>query len=523
MSIFKCKMCGGDLRLEPEAGIAVCEYCGTRQTLSRSADGRDNALFERAGEYRRSNDFDKAAALYEQLLNQRSDDAELYWLLVLCRYGIEYVEDPADHRRVPTVNRTQFVSILEDRDYRAALQYATPAQRWLYEAEARQIDRIQRSILAISQREEPFDVFICYKETDAQGRRTMDSVLAMELYKELTRDGVKTFFSRITLQDKLGVAYEPYIFAALHSARVMVVIGTRAEHFAAVWVKNEWNRYLALIRSGEKKVLIPAYRDMDPYLLPEEFRYLQAQDLSQVGAIQDLAFGVEKLLRTTRPAPMTAERESAAAAAPQPQGQSFVVGGLLERAFLFLEDGQWDSADEYCEKVLDAEPKNARAYVGKLLAQQHLRAAQELADLPQTFEDNDLCRKAMRFGDAALQAELVGYNDAIRTRQENERLENLYAAVDEAAAAAKTEEDFRAAAQRFAELGDYRDAAQRSAQCIEQAEALRQDAIYNAALRLMAGKTIPAYEKAIQQFALIPDWRDTAEQLDACRRGIRAI
>lgn len=26
---------------------------------------------------------------------------------------------------------------------------------------------------------------------------------------------------------------------------------------------------------------------------------------------------------------------------------------LLERAFLFLEDGVWEKADEYCEKVLD--------------------------------------------------------------------------------------------------------------------------------------------------------------------------
>lgn len=522
MSIFKCKMCGGDLRLEPEAGIAVCEYCGTRQTLPRDGDSRSGDLFSRAGDYRRSNEFDKAAALYEQLLSQRSDDAELYWLLVLCRYGIEYVEDPTDHRRVPTVNRTQFVSILEDKDYRSALRYATPAQRRLYETEAREIDRIQRSILAISQREEPFDVFICYKETDDQGRRTMDSVLAMELYKELTRDGVKAFFSRITLQDKLGVAYEPYIFAALHSAKVMVVIGTRAEHFAAVWVKNEWGRYLALIRSGEKKILIPAYRDMDPYLLPEEFRYLQAQDLSQVGAIQDLAFGVEKLLRTTRPA--TIEQQEAAPAAPaQPQTQGSAVGGLLERAFLFLEDGQWDSADEYCEKVLDAEPKNARAYIGKLLAQQHLHGAKELADLPQPFEDNDFYRKAMRFGDESVRAELTGYNDAIRTRQENERLEKLYAAVDEAAAAAKSEADFKAAAQRFADLGSFKDAAQRSAQCLEQAEACRKDIIYNGAVRQMAGKTVVAYEKAIQQFELIPDWRDTAELIEACRRGIRDI
>ena len=98
------------------------------------------------------------------------------------------------------------------------------------------------------------------------------------------------------MEDKLGTAYEPYIFAALHSARIMVVLGTRPENFQAVWVKNEWSRYLSLIRYGEKKVLIPAYRDMDPYDLPKEFSHLQALDMSRLGFMQDLLRGVRKIL-----------------------------------------------------------------------------------------------------------------------------------------------------------------------------------------------------------------------------------
>ena len=75
----------------------------------------------------------------------------------------------------------------------------------------------------------------------------------------------------------------------------MVVIGTKPEYFNAVWVKNEWSRYLALIRNGAKKVLIPAYRDMDPYDLPEEFSHLQAQDMSKLGFMQDLIIGIRKI------------------------------------------------------------------------------------------------------------------------------------------------------------------------------------------------------------------------------------
>lgn len=282
MSIFKCKMCGGELHINPGESVAVCEYCGTTQTLPKLDDDRRANLYDRANHFRRNNDFDKAAGIYEQILNEDKTDAEAYWSLVLCRYGIEYVEDPATHKRVPTVNRAQYTSIFDDEDYKAAIQYADAAQRVVYEAEAKAINEIQKGILEISQKEEPFDVFICYKETDANGRRTPDSVLATDLYHQLTQEGFKVFFSRITLEDKLGTAYEPYIFAALNSAKVMVVLGTKPEYFNAVWVKNEWSRYLALIRGGAKKVLIPAYRDMDPYDLPEEFSHLQAQEMAEL-------------------------------------------------------------------------------------------------------------------------------------------------------------------------------------------------------------------------------------------------
>ena len=48
---------------------------------------------------------------------------------------------------------------------------------------------------------------------------------------------------------------------------------------------------------------------------------------------------------------------------------SVELQSLLKRAYMFLEDGEWNSANEYCEKVLDIDPKNVQAYLCKLLAQ----------------------------------------------------------------------------------------------------------------------------------------------------------
>ena len=166
MAMFKCKMCGGDLDIQNNESVAECQYCGTRQTLPKLTDERRANLYDRANHYRRNDEFDKALSIYETILNEDKTDAEAYWSIVLCRYGVEYVEDPESHKQIPTVNRAQFTSICMDEDYKAALQYADSYQKELYEAEAKQIDQIQQGILNISQAEEPFDVFICYKETD---------------------------------------------------------------------------------------------------------------------------------------------------------------------------------------------------------------------------------------------------------------------------------------------------------------------------------------------------------------------
>lgn len=296
MLFLKCKMCGGDLEVNEKMTVGICSSCGTQQTLPRISGERRANLYDRANHFRRAGEFDKAEAVYEQILSEDTTDAEAYWSLVLCEYGVEYVEDPKTHNMVPTCSRTQYTSIYANENYKRSLEYADASAKIIYQAQASLIDEIQKGILAVSANEPPFDVFICYKETDENGKRTPDSVLAQDLYYQLTQEGFRVFFARITLEEKLGSAYEPYIFAALNSSKVMVVIGTKPEHFNAPWVRNEWFRYLKLIKSGAKKTLIPAYKDMDAYDLPEEFSNLQAQDMSRLGFMQDLIRGIKKII-----------------------------------------------------------------------------------------------------------------------------------------------------------------------------------------------------------------------------------
>lgn len=507
MAVFKCKMCGGSLEIIAGTSVVQCEYCGTKQTLPRLSDERIANLYDRANHFRRNNDYDKALSIYEQILSEDRSDSEAYWSIVLCRYGIEYVEDPATRRRIPTVNRAQYTSIFLDEDYKSAILYADDAQKAIYEQEAKRIDDIQKGILEVSQSEEPFDVFICYKETDNNGRRTVDSVLATDLYSELTREGYKVFFSRITLEDKLGQEYEPIIFAALNSAKVMVVLGTKPEHFNAVWVKNEWSRYLSLIRNGAKNVLIPAYKDMDPYDLPEEFSHLQAQDMSKLGFMQDLIRGIKKILSAGK----TEDKKE------HTTNGGTSIEATIDYALLLIEDGNTQKAQQLLEQVVSIAPKHPMIYVAKLLIECGVRKPEDLARLDNAFDHSPNYEKAVRFANPQLKATLEGYAEAVK--------KNSVTSIYDQAVSRMNEGDYTSAKSLFDTIPRYADAAQLSIVCAERIETAQKEAIYQESLRLMnqpASNRIASLERAISGFSSIRDYKDAAVQIDNCERLIYA-
>lgn len=415
--IIKCKMCGGDINFNPGDTYGTCEYCGSTSTIPQADDEGKLNRYNRANHFRRQCEFDKAVAAYEKLLEADDTDAEAHWGAVISRYGIEYVEDPTTKKMIPTCHRVQVASILADADYLAAVENAPDnASRDLYMQQAAEIAEIQKGILAISNNEKPYDVFICYKETDENGQRTHDSQWAQDVYYGLTEQGYKVFFSRITLEDKLGQQYEPYIFAALNSAKVMVVIGSKPEYFNAVWVKNEWSRYLALMAKDHKRLLIPCYRGMDPYDLPEELSNLQSQDMSKIGFMQDLLRGVKKVLDADKKEEQPKVVQQVVQASSAAGAASPGVSSLMDRTYLFMEDGDFDSAAEYLNRVLDIDPKYAPAYAAKVCVNFRIRKESDLANTTFQYDDNADWQKALRFANPQQKATYEGYAAKVKER-----------------------------------------------------------------------------------------------------------
>ena len=442
MVVLKCKMCGGTLDVKEGMTVCECEYCGSKQTIPTVDNEKKMKLFDRANRLRINCEFDKAGSVYESIIEEFPEEAEGYWGNLLCKYGIEYVDDPATGDKVPTCHRSSFESIMDDEDFEMVMENADPVARSVYREQAKQIEELRKGIMEVSSKEQPYDIFICYKETDENGDRTIDSVLAQDVYDALTGKGYRVFFSRISLEDKLGTEDEPYIFAALNSAKVMLAFGTSYDYYNAVWVKNEWSRFLRLMSKDKGKYLIPCYKDIDAYDIPKEFAKLQAQDMGKVGALQDLLRGIDKIFG----------KGEAQKSQGQPQViQQVVTGGanvesLLKRGYDALEDGAFDEAKEFFNDALNSNPESAEAYLGLFMAEIKSRdkTSAKSKFVNGNYTENRYWKRARQYAIEDIADELLSW--------ENERNSRLKREEEEAR---RIEEEAKCKkAEREAELAD---------------------------------------------------------------------
>lgn len=376
--LLKCKICG-DTEFTEIGELLQCRSC-----KHKTPKPKENAeLLERANNIRfETKSFDEAAALYEEIIRIMPDEAEAYWGRALCRYGIEYVKDN-DGKYLPTCHRTIEGSILDDADYKMAVLKAERGMAEYYMSEAGTIDEYQKKIKLIAAKEEPYDVFISFKATDDLGRPTEDSLLAQELYYYLTKNlGLKVFFSNITLRDKAGQEYEPIIYAALSSATVMLLVGTKPEYINATWVKNEWSRYAKMVvaarQKNKSKYIVTALKGMEPEQLPSVLATYQAVNLSELGAKEKLCSNIDSLIGDLR---IQSQKTPAAGVGIDANDMlSAEAANLCNLGFQQLTLRDFNKAGEYFQKAIEKKSDTALAHWGMLLSSQQVAGDEELAD-----------------------------------------------------------------------------------------------------------------------------------------------
>lgn len=381
MGALKCKMCGSNLEIEDSITVCKCEKCGTSQTVPDIEDDKELKLFERAGRLRFNCDFDKAAGIYNTITDSYPEEAEGYWGLILCKYGIEYA-DNASGKKVPVCHRISYDSVMDDEDFELVMENSDSESRAIFREEAKIIEENRKKYIQIAESEQPYDIYISYRAKDDNGDKTAVSEIAEHLYNKLTSAGYRVFLSETALKGKKRSDCEPYIYSALNSANVMLALGTSYDDYNDVWVKNEWNRYLEIAEKNKNKCLIPCYKDVDEYDIPKEFAGLKVCQLGNDDTFNNIMAEIANVVKP----------ESVNQSAPQTEPAEEIeleeieiiepvdINKLLDEGFAAIADKNWKEANKLFFQVLDEEPDNSKAYWGQLLVQQECTNAREMAD-----------------------------------------------------------------------------------------------------------------------------------------------
>jgi len=409
MELNTCKTCGGAVLRE--GNYYVCEACGNRWMINAADDVR---AVQRANAWEalRQSDFEKATELFEEILVKDENDHEAHWGRALAWNGIQYVTDYSEHKKVPTCNNITEESFLQNKNVQKAVALAPEDVKKTYQQQAEQIEKIRVEWLKKARKEAPYDIFISYKDSDREHgiERTQDSIDAQDLYNALLAEGYKVFFSRISLLNKVSEQYEPYIYNALKTAKVMIVFGEKPEYFNAVWVKNEWGRFKARIEKGEKhpSSLVVVYKNMDPNDLPAVLKSRQCLNAQEMTFLPLLLKHVQNVIAETnkgkRLDKIAIKGGAIAKKSAQIQQETLQTREianemsdmtnvsdeqLLVLAHSYLGSKQWAEATKILEGLLLKNPNYAEAVLCSLYTKYHCPNVEEMLLQIDAFKQED--------------------------------------------------------------------------------------------------------------------------------------
>ena len=461
-SAMRCEACGGLLEYSDDRKKAVCLHCGNEYFFKEEKSNSLVLALNLANQKRAACDFDGAAIGYKAVLEENPNDAEANWGLAISIYGIEYVEDPRTKKRIPTCRRTIKESILDNEYYKAALANATPEQRELYREKAEVIDRLQKKIKRQLEDEEEYDVFISFKSTDDNGRPTRDRQIARTIYDELKKRGIKTFYSEVTLKNRIGEDYEPIIYKALYSCKFFILVATSEENMNAAWVKNEWSRFRDRVQDESLTNASCAVFDnlnvneLPPFLKSQGidlknypaggYEMVIADNLSDRFGLTNKNEEAEEIKRQIEEQKkfqreLEEKLKQVQNSKPAVGSSGKTSSSLLLRAKQFAEAKEFKNAIDKIDEVLDTDPTNSEAWLNQFYFKQRTTVEKGLTlkrahatideckdtleinrDIVDSFQEKNF-RNAVKYADQKEKERLVKYQNEFAAEEQKIRAE----------------------------------------------------------------------------------------------------
>ena len=281
--MFQCPSCGSTEGLEYNNYVR-CKCCGNKYRR----DLKDEPIYadlSYAVNERQEADFDKARRRYDALISKYKTGPgmeEAYWGRFLCeQYVIFYQNDIGDS--IPSFWNINEEPCVRSESYKKAIQYGEKSGNLEnYERLAEQIEEYKSKYRRVKKEfPEGSQVFICFKDSG-----TDDSNVGYQIYHSFA-GRYNVFFSRESLNNIRGNDYEPYIYHALTTAKVLIVLCSSRESLESKWVHNEWWRFWKFSKGTDKTIIPVCRKGFSPSQLPDELRNCQAhsEDISLISVL----------------------------------------------------------------------------------------------------------------------------------------------------------------------------------------------------------------------------------------------
>ena len=405
-----CGICGGAVNADENGVSGVCSHCGNKMMYP----GSDIKKINRITYLRNTFKFDEAEKLAKELAAANPDDCEAHWNLLLCEYGIQYVREGANLYAVCRKDISDLPAFKESVNYKAATEKASEELRPGYEELGDAIEdsvSITRNVL---KQEKGYDVFILSPDN-----ATVDTDIdGDKIFLRFTSNlGFSTFYAPEMMKDIDAVEKAAQTVFALKNSRILLPSFRTKDDCRDGFLEYAVNMFCEAARKDEEKLVFPIFNAsvLQFQQLPEKLVWCdEIFNCAEDEFMREISDKVESILKPEVNAIEPETLVTATAANKE---------NLVKRAYMFLEDGEFETADSYFDKILDIDIEDSRAYIGKLLAECKLRNEEEIRNLPQTVTDDKNFKKAIRFATPEQKAHYEALNGAIVARIEEEKRE----------------------------------------------------------------------------------------------------
>lgn len=408
VKVSNCPTCGSTDFTNLEDKKFVCNHCGNIITVKENSNAQVADLLQQGRIMLNALDFKIAKLYYLDAIKLDNACHEAYFGAFICDYGIEYVKE-SESRYVPTCHRASTLCVFDNFFLQQAINYSEGQEKQHYLDLASTYENIRCEIINKSAEIEPFDIFISYKSKDENGNFTRERDFCMELYFDLVKQNKKVFFADITLQKYAGLEYEPIIFKALNTAKIMFTVAFSLDNLNSIWVKNEWNRFLEIKNKSQDRRMVVVYKNFSPYDLPVELNTLQAIDvdrLTYLDTIRDIVKGInkdefkrseilEEEVKFNDVLPENVSRKSFI----QKENKTIENLNNMQNALNFLESGAYPTAEKFFNLAIKEDRENGEAYFGLLMAMIRVKRVEDIPYNIQDLEDYSIFRLAIENSD----------------------------------------------------------------------------------------------------------------------------